>query len=136
MFPYHSIRSCGGPPENENRAPRQSISRAAHLQRESHDFVGKRGGRPHSCPTAVESRNTLQLCPNGAASSSPGLARAAGLPWVGALRDEQPQRGCGVGCAFLGSTPLGLDRSVARIPKVAAARQPWALGLSPVGAGS
>src|SRR6266536_1482393 len=47
------------------------------------------------------------MCPNGAASSSPGLARAAGLPWVGAPRDEQPQRGCGIGCAFLGSTPVG-----------------------------
>ncbi len=76
------------------------------------------------------------MCPNGAASSSPGLARAAGLPWVGAPRDEQPQRGCGIGCAFLGSTPVGVEHSVATIPKVAAARQPWALGLSPVGAGS
>ncbi len=32
--------------------------------------------------------------------------------------------------------PVGVGRSVARVPKVAASRQPWALGLSPVGAGS
>src|SRR5206468_5826659 len=75
----------------------------------------------------------LRPCPNGAASSSPGLPRAAGLPWVGAPMDEQPQRGCGIG-RFAWLNPVGVERSVAIIPKVAAARQPWALGLSPVGA--
>ncbi len=86
--------------------------------------------------TTVELRNTLQLCPNGAASSSPGLARAAGLPWVGALRLCTTPKGLWRRVRFPWLNPVGVGRSVARVPKVAASRQPWALGLSPVGAGS
>src|SRR5213592_1870212 len=41
-------------------------------------------------------RRVATLCPKGATSSSPGLARLAGLPWVSVLTDLQPQRGCGL----------------------------------------
>src|SRR5213592_2905999 len=74
-------------------------------------------------------------CPNGAEAQSPGLPRAAWLPWVDAARDQPPQRGCGRAAQKpqprWGSLCGGV-RSQGR-PE---AGQPWALSLSPVGAES
>src|SRR5213594_18457 len=69
---------------------------------------------------------TPRSCPNGAEAQSPGLPRAAWLPWVDAARHQLPQRGCG----SVGQKPQprwgslsGGVRSQGR-PE---AGQPWAL---------
>ena len=67
----------------------------------------------------------------------PSVARNE-LPWVGRRKRILTPTGlCPESCAGQGNglatTPLGLDASVGREPKVAPAAQPWAGGRNPVG---
>ena len=88
----------------------------------------------------LSSKRSTIFCPNGAASSSPGLPRAAALPWVGVAKKWVYPNGVaaslGLGLLSRWLNPVGVERCVSVVPKVAAARQPWALGRSPVGARS
>src|SRR5437867_5842905 len=78
------------------------------------------------------------LCPNGAASSSPGSARPRAYPgsaWPKWAYPNGVMAGQGASLTDLSLAQPRLGR-ICVLPKVAAARQPWALGRNPVGAGS
>src|SRR5213592_4308909 len=81
-------------------------------------------------------RNPAQVSPNGAASSSPGLARR--LPWEIEGMRTSTLKGLWHGAAHAATsdaTPLGLMNRFP-FPRVGAGRHPWAGGRSPVGAGA
>ena len=78
------------------------------------------------------SRPALQLNVQplyGAVVSSPGLARSGYPGSVGPYMPCQPQRGC---ASPYDRNPAGVGISMARLPRVGAVRQPWALLHSPV----
>ncbi len=72
--------------------------------------------------------------PNGIPSSSPGL-RGTSYPGFTVKRNPNPN---GVVSSRaesqMAATPLGLMKTLIRVPRVARASQPWAGGHSPVGA--
>jgi prepilin-type N-terminal cleavage/methylation domain-containing protein len=73
--------------------------------------------------------------PNGIPARSPGLSQGD-YPGSAIRELHQPQRGCGDSLLYtvFAATPLGLLPVGRRLPKVGAARQPWAEGRCPVGA--
>jgi len=70
--------------------------------------------------------------------AKPRVGESASLPWVIVPQISQPQRGCGQTSLMsldrgMAATALRLGLLVEREPRVAAARQPWAASLNPVG---
>src|SRR5436309_359946 len=77
----------------------------------------------------------VQLVPQRGCVFQPRVGPSAGLPWVGVAKVGLPQRGYGRSGS---QSDLSLAQPcwgrICVLPKVAAARQPWALGRNPVGA--
>ena len=78
--------------------------------------------------------------PQRGCDPKPRVGPSADLPWVCECEAVQPQGGCGSNDLHPPSerrvaTPSGLIDYLMRLPRVARASQPWALGRSPFGAG-
>ena len=71
--------------------------------------------------------------PKGILSSSPGLARRRDYPGSRSRDGHNPSGVASFAARPSVATPLGLRAMLHRIPRVARASQPWALGRNPVG---
>jgi len=102
--------------------PRQDfhpLEKCASVAHRGHSVTAE-GWRCHCLP---QRGNVLQ----------PRVALKSATLGTSMPRREQPQKGCVVRVRRMAATPLGLTRVCDRLPRVAASRQPWALGFYPFG---
>ena len=120
--------------DQATRLRRQLIAWQEELDWQIYEAFGLVEGAAASGPAAVSlPEGSISIpCPNGASSSSPGL-RGTSYPV-----SPVPQSGStptGLRHSGTGHNPVGVENLVDDEPRVGAARQPWAGGHSPVGAG-